>query len=136
MSQKLINALYTKLTLDQTSGSLYDDLGGRVYFGKAPDNSSLPLLIFDLITSDVQNSFGGSRVDTARFQIDLYGSIKLGAVAIGNIETKLFSLIDSVTITATDYDNVSVACASRSQRSMGDEAHRIVSEYELIGSAS
>jgi len=136
MSQKLSNSLYSKLTDDQTGGSLYDDVGGRIYYGLAPDDSALPAIIIDLISEGVENSMNGDRVDTASFQIDIYGDIKLGVVAVGNIEIKLFSLLDSVTLSATDYNHVSVECKSRNQRTMGDEAHRIVSEYDVIGSAS
>jgi hypothetical protein len=139
VSQKLVNSIYSRLTTDQTSGSLYDDVGGRIYYGKAPDDSALPAIIIDLVNEKTTNAMAGGygdRVDTASFQIDIYGDIKIGVVSVGNIEIKLFNLLDSVTLSATDYNHVSVECTTRNQRTMGDEAHRIVSEYDVIGSAS
>jgi len=136
MSQELVNAIYTKLTAVQTAGTLYDDVGGRIYYGVAPDDALLPLVLIDLVYENVESSFGTDRVDTASFQIDIFGSIKLGVVAVGNLEIKLFNLLNSVTLSATDYNNVSVECKTRNQRSIGDEAHQITSEYDVTGSAS
>jgi hypothetical protein len=136
LSQKLVNAIYTKLTADQTAGSLYDDVDGRIYYGLAPDDSALPLILIDLVYERVENSMGGDRVDRASFQIDIFGDIKSGVVSVGNMEIKLFDLIDSVTITATGYDKVSIECKTRNQRTIGDEAHRIMCEYDVVGSAS
>ena len=41
MSQAIKTALYTKLTTDQSAGSLYDDVGGRIYELEGQDDASL-----------------------------------------------------------------------------------------------
>ena len=57
MSQDVVKAFYDQLISDQTSGSFYDRVSGRIYELEGPTNAALPLAVFSLITSPYADTF-------------------------------------------------------------------------------
>ena len=94
MSQAIKTALYTKLTTDQSAGSLYDDVGGRIYELEGQDDASLPLLTYEVSSTPVQGLYNGTIMLRAQVIVTLYGHRRLGSAALGSIEDKLFTLLN------------------------------------------
>ena len=56
-TQATVTGLYALLTSDQSSGSFYDDLGGRIHEGVAPEEETLPL--WRLLGVEPERAAGG-----------------------------------------------------------------------------
>ena len=127
MAQAINTALYTKLTADQTSGSLYDDVGGRIFELEGKDDEALPLLTYGVQSSPVQGLYNGNIIIKSQVVFTLFGHRRLGAQAVGDIEKKLFDLMNYATLAPSGYDsNTVVICLDRDRRTLFDEI--IVSE--------
>ena len=127
MSQAIKTALYTKLTADQTADSFYDDVGGRIYELQGKDDADLPLATYEVTSSPVQGLYNGTIVEKSQVILTLYGHRRLGAQALGDIEAKLFTLINQATLAPSGYDtNTVMICLDRDRRSVFEEI--IVSE--------
>ena len=129
MSQDVVKAFYDQLISDQTSGSFYDRVSGRIYELEGPTNAALPLAVFSLITSPYADTFDGSSVKDYTFQVDIYGRKRAGMSAAGAINTALFTLLDRQTITVPNNDDGLVRCLIQGVRTVEDDAVRIRSEW-------
>ena len=137
MAQAINTALYVKLTADQSAGSLYDDLGGRIFEMEGKDDDPLPLMTYAVQSSPVQGLYNGDIIIKAQVVFTLFGHRRLGAQAIGDIEAKLFTLMNQTTLAPTGYDsNTVVICLDRDRRTVLDEI--IVSEsiYSIEATSS
>ena len=122
MSQAIKTALYTKLTADQGASSLYTAVGGRIYElqGKADDD--LPLFTYEVTSSPIAGLYNGTVLEKSQVIFTIYGHRRLGAQAIGDIEAKLFTLLNQATLAPTGYDsNTVIVCLDRDRRTVFDE---------------
>lgn len=127
MSQAVKTALYTKLTTDKSAGSFYDDVGGRIYELQGTDDADLPLMTYEVTSSPVQGLYNGTIIEKSQVILTLYGHRRLGAQALGDIEAKLFTLVNQATLDPTGYDDNSIMiCLDRDRRTVFEEI--IVSE--------
>ena len=137
MSQAIKTALYTKLTTDQSAGSLYDDVGGRIYELEGQDDASLPLLTYEVSSTPVEGLYNGTIMLKAQVIVTLYGHRRLGSAALGSIEDKLFTLLNSGTLAPTGYDtNAVMVCVDRDRRTVFDEIIASESVYSLEATTS
>lgn len=119
------------LVSDQSEGSFYDDVGGRIYEMVAPEEAPLPLAVWNIITDPPDEMFGGDDID-AEIQVDLYGEKSLGIATLGAINDKLFTLLQGQSATITGYDGVSIQCMDRGAREVEERAYRITSRWRLM----
>lgn len=133
MSQAIIDALFTKLTTDQTSGSLYDSVTGRIYDGTVPDNAGNPSLVYNLIDDPPQLVFGARDTIRIRIQFDVYVPRESGTKAARQINDKLYSLLHRSSLTVTGYTGNNVLCQQRGAVEVEDDFYRIRSEYLVFG---
>ena len=131
MPQAIKTALYTKLVADQTAGTLYAAVGGRIYEAEGPDDAALPLLTYDVTSSPVAGLFDDEIIVVSTVNFTIFGHRRLGAAAIGDIEDKLFSLIESVALAPTGYDRGVVVCQDRDRRTVLDEIIASESTYTI-----
>src|SRR6056297_2106605 len=87
------------LISDQSAGSFYDDLGGRIYEAVAAEEADMPLMVYTIITDPPINYLGGNTDIEAQIQIDLYGEWRLGAKALGDIHSKVITALEGADIT-------------------------------------
>ena len=135
MSQAIVAALYTKLTADQSGGSFYDDLGGRIFTGMGPQDADLPLAVIGVDANAVESTYS-KRIETTAFVMTIYGAIAAGATAVSDIEAKGFSLLHGAEITPTGYDRGVLRCLSRDDRDHDEEVVVSTSVYEIEATTS
>ena len=137
MSQAIKSALYTKLTADQTAGSLYEAVGGRIYELEGQDDVPLPILTYEVSSTPVQGLYNGTIMIKAQVILTLYGHRRLGAASLGSVEDKLFTLLNGGSLAPSGYDsNAVMICVDRDRRTVFDEIIAIESVYSLEATSS
>lgn len=131
MSQAIIEGLKTKLYADQTAGTFYAAVSGRIYENQAPQNSELPHCVFTMVNSDVERYMTGQRSFDCTVTFDIYGKADLGLEVLGDIEEKLYDLLDGVSLTVAGADRGVVTFNSRNVRGTEEDAHRITDEVRI-----
>ena len=131
MPQAIKTAIYTKLTDDQTAGTLYAAVGGRIFENEGQDDSALPLLVYEVTSSATSNMMGGKEILQAIATFTLYGHKRLGNAALGALEDKLYNLLNDAELTTTGYDRAVVLATSRDVRQNFDDVLSSQSVYTL-----
>lgn len=133
MSQAILDAVHDALVADTSSGTLYDDLSGRIYQGIAPQNTTLPYLEFDCVSDVPERLMSGAITQQVDVQFDLYGNSDDGPRALGQIEAKLYALLEGVSIMPTGFDRGVVTCSLRMVRVREEDAYRITDQFTISG---
>ena len=90
MSQQTITqAIYDKLTSDQSTGSLYALLAGRIHHLRGPEEVALPWLSFTLSQDRHQAYFGQVDDVEAQLTIDLWSKAADGVAGAQVLSDKL-----------------------------------------------
>jgi len=131
MSQDIKTAIYTKLTTDQSEGSLWDLVGGRIYEMEGKDDADLPLLVYEVTSSPVQGLYNGTIIVKAQVVFTIYGHRRLGSASIGTIEEKLYDLLKDVELAPSGYDRGVVVALDRDRRTVFDEIIASESVYSV-----
>ena len=133
MSQAVRNAIATKLVADTSSGSLYDKVGGRIYDMQAPQDTALPLLVFEVIGNQPARWMGAKGQELlVRFTI--YGDKGTGMSATtgaGTIEQSLFNLMDEFALTVSGHDRGLLLFTNRGIATVQEDAIAITSEARV-----
>jgi hypothetical protein len=123
--QKIADGIYLKIkTLIGTS------VGNRVYEMEAPQNASLPMVIFTIVTDDVEPSLNCDREETS-FQAQIYGYKKNGAKAVRTISDTLFSGLNNNSITIDDVNVSNTILGSKGTPSVVGDIIEILQEYNI-----
>ena len=137
MAQAIKDAIFTKLTADQSASSLYTAVGGRIFEMEGKDDADLPLLTYEVQSSPVAGLYTGNLIIKSQVIITLYGHRRLGSSALGGIEDKLFTLMNQTTLAPTGYDsNTTVLCLDRDSRVVFDEVISSESVYSVEATTS
>ena len=131
MSQAIKSSLYTKLTADQSGGSLYDDLSGRIFELEGKDDEALPLMTYEVVSSPVAGLFDGEIIVKSQVVFTIFGHRRLGAAAIGSIEEKLFTLLKDAELAPSGYDRGVVVPLDRDRRTVFEEIIASESIYSI-----
>ena len=131
MSQAVKTALYTKFTADQSAGSLYDLVGGRIFELEGKDDSELPLLVYEVSSSPVQGLYNGNVIIKSQLVVTLFGHRRLGSAAIGTIEDKLYETLKDSELAPTGYDRGVIVPLDRDRRTVFDEIISSESVYSI-----
>lgn len=131
------NAVYTALTTDQSAGSFYDDLSGRIYFVQAPLDATLPHCVYTPLTDPAEpNTFEASHLD-ARYQIDLYFKADDDTLETAYATNqKLITLLDRVDLTMANHTGEETWVTERGVPSREEDAWRIRSEWRVMAHKS
>jgi len=93
--------LYTLLTADQTAGSFYDDLTGRIYPTQAVVGEDLPLCTFGFSSDSPDKYFTGNDVD-ATLQVSIWMDSEIHSPEdIVAVNDKLVAILEDATPTFT-----------------------------------
>jgi len=136
MSQIELKAgIYDKLTAVQTSGTLYDDITGRIFEGQARHDETLPLLIYNVILDDPATTFSKNHID-ATVQFDLYYPASSGAAAAAVTNDKIYALLHTsnqgTAWATTGHATAHGICTERGQLTFEEDAIRIRSEFQIL----
>ena len=131
--QALVDGIYSKLTAVTSSGTVYDDVGGRIYEGQGPHDAALPLLVFNLITDITDQHFGKDNIDTT-VQFDIYGDRQLGSKAVRTTSDRLFTLLHGQSLTVSGFSQIIPQCIERGTLQVEEDAYRMMAEFQIRGS--
>lgn len=95
--QALITAIDAKL-LDST---VYNDVGGRVYYDTA-DTNDLPYIVYSIVSAVPDKTFSELYHDVL-IQFDLFSALSAGKTQITTMYADLISLLDECSLTITGY---------------------------------
>lgn len=130
--QAVIAGLYTALTTDQTGGSFYDDLGGRIYELEAPVNAANPCAVINAVASGIRDAFDGTIIRETSVQIDLYTSFTNGVDTLGATAEKLFDLLHTQDLTVSGSDRGFTVCTNEGTRTVEEpDTIRITTEWDI-----
>ena len=110
LQSEITKAIYTKLISVQTSGSFYDDMGGRIYVGQAPPDLVAPFAIVTLISEEHGYYFDGAADDdaTALVQLDIYTTKDAGLTAHQLTSETVQALINRASLSTVSSGTVQV----------------------------
>jgi hypothetical protein len=130
MPDALATGLGAKLIEDQSAGSLYADLAGRIYENEAPEDAALPLLTWEVVTDEPRRTFDNDHLQTV-IQFNLYGDADSGAKALELINDKLYLLLNRQTFSLVGYSDAQGLCDDLGSVTTDGLAHIIVSQYTI-----
>jgi hypothetical protein len=135
MSQSILEALYAKL--NGSGASFANDVGGRIYETEAPINATYPFCSVLTVATPITRNMDGGNNKRQRVQIDLFATRGSGGESLGDINTKLFALLQGVTLTpVTGHDRGVVTCIEEGIRTMDEDVIRIMSEWQIQGTTT
>lgn len=131
--QNVVNGLYTKLS---GSGASFSDLvGGRIFHQQASQNAALPLLVFEVVTTEPQPHFGALITTLVDVRFDIWTDIDAGtstaSTGAGAIEQALFDLLEGFALTVVDHDRGLLLFTVRNVRSVEEDAIRITDDARI-----
>lgn len=141
--QPLIDAIYSLLANNTTVTA---SVSSRIYDTMTPQDPTLPLITFNIITDPVVGYFNA--VDSVRldFQVDVYGKLDSGNKATRAIgDTVYAALHRQVGFTASGYTGLSIMCQDRGSNMDQDfvtagrvqqDAWRVTQNYRLYATGS
>lgn len=94
----LPTAIFAKMT---SSTTLYTDIGGRLYYGEAPEGAEYPYVVFNDFTS-LPEYPGTKTIEKIYYDFNIFSSA-VGRTEIEDILTHLRSLYDDCTLTVSGY---------------------------------
>ncbi len=137
--QNLVEAIRVKLTADQAPGTLYDKLGGRIYYQNAKQNDPLPLLVYEVIEFSPLRHFGDKFTYTGRVRFVIYQKKETGGAATsgaGSLEEDLFALLDRFELTIAGQDRGLVLFTVRGVTTIEEDDIRVEGEALVRGTTT
>ena len=131
MAESLLEALHAKLIADQSAGTFYDDLGGRVYSLEAPVNASMPLAVILPFSYEVEEYYDQKDAREAEFQITLWGHRNDGIAGLLDTNTKLYNLLHRASLSPAGMDRAVVTCLDEGVESIEEDGIQILSQWRL-----
>ena len=128
-SQKaMLDGILAKLTADQSAGTVYDDVGGRIFQDQAPQDATLPLLVYSIITDLPWRFFESVDIEVA-IQIDLFGDT--GDQDLTTTNDRLFTLLDGAALTISGFTGAKMQNEERGVSSVEEDSIHIRSAWTL-----
>ncbi len=130
----LYNAIFATLTADQTAGSFFDDLGGRINLHEGPQDETLAHANFTVVTDIRERFFDGNDL-LATFQLDIYNNAESSTPeALIAIHEKALTLLDAQTITMANHSNAQVFVDDKGTVVKEEDSWRITSQWRVMAS--
>lgn len=134
--QAVIEALFSRLTANQQTGSFHNLVGGRIFHAQAQHDAALPHLVYTLIDNQPTRYFGGRITWRMSLRFELWVDVDSGGAGSsggGTLEELLFAEIDDVELTVTGGDRGVLLFAGRGVPSIIEDAILIVSDFDIVG---
>lgn len=134
MSQvNLYNGINAKLVAATGGGTFYSDVGGRIYQDFAPQNATLPLAIYSVVSDPQLLSLTDTHL-SATLECQVWGSLASGPNALRAINDKLVVLLHKVTLTVSGFSNVTSIATDIGTTEPVEDAILITTIYDITGS--
>ena len=140
--QPIVDSLNGML-INGTNG-VFTAVSGRIYNEMAPQDPTLPFIVFSIVTDPVQGYFVVDDI-LVGFQVDVYNKIEAGTKADRTIADNIFATLHRQTLTISGYSGCSILCEDRGQGMDQDlivggrtqqDAWRFTQQYKLFGTGS
>jgi|AACY02.16.fsa_nt_gi Protein of unknown function (DUF3168). len=125
----LWNAVYTRLT---SAGDFNTALGGRIYYGIAPEAPQLPYAVVTFIDDVPFNVFDFDGYQT-RMQVVIFGEEASGPRSVMDIADDLRVRLQRVTFAVVDHDAVITVFDIQRGPVLDDQLWRVDADYILRG---
>lgn len=102
----MMNFLKAVYTLIKTINAFNTAIGGRVYYGEAPQEGAMPYAVYFGLPFNEENSFTED-LDDVSFQINVYSDLD-SPLSSGDIIEKARALLDGATLTVTGADPITL----------------------------
>tara|TARA_X000001382_G_scaffold105282_1_gene80475 strand:+ start:240 stop:665 length:426 start_codon:yes stop_codon:yes gene_type:complete len=123
MAKAIDQAIYTQLISDQTAGSAFDLVSGRISASYGDPGEDFPLITFEQVGAEVQKVFGGlEMLHRTQYEVSIFGRWEDGLAELGDIADKVIELFGTpVTGTGTNFDGILMECSSGALIARDDE---------------
>ncbi len=106
MSYQVIKAFYEKLTSDSNFNSSMggsSSSAGRTFHGIAPDNTTYPLCVFNLVDASVESTFADTKTQSNfTFRVDIFTRNTLSSDNLFAASDRLNALLHKQSFAVTD----------------------------------
>lgn len=143
MSVELLKSVYARFIYDEGAlsphevNAFYDSVGGRIYALEAPPNTAFPFCVYNMDQPDIEHFFDGPTRHSATLTVDLIGTTDSGALALLDVETKLFEHLDLQELSCTGFDRLRLRTVQRGSIEFdGGQQYRISSIFEMIATST
>lgn len=136
-----MQALFEHLTTNRTDDTLYDRLGGRIYFEQAPQEipdgngrmnpTPFPYLVFDLANTPVERFHGEVETQNGSVQFALFGARDDGPFELSKIHEEMIALLDGAEFAVGDHDRGLLLLEDRGQPATEEDAIVVLSTWTL-----
>ena len=123
MAKAIDQAIYTQLISDQSSGSAFDLVSGRIAASYGDPGEDFPLITFEQVSDEVTKEFGGvNMTHKAVYEISVFGRWEDGLAQLGDIADKVIELFGTpVNGSGTNFDRIYMECTSGASITRDDE---------------
>lgn len=125
-------AVYERIVAVTSTGSVYDDVDGRIYQASVPDDAALPLLVITVISETPISRFGSDGLE-ADVQIDLYANRFVTGAGLALLATRdtLYSLLHRTAITPSGWGPGEIRCTDRGGPVVEEDSIRIQTAWAV-----
>lgn len=130
---ELFKAIYTHFTalIEASHNDFYVGLGGRLYYGQAPQECAKPYAIFFGVTSVPDDTFSET-IDDISIQFNIYSDLRSYTEA-GSLQKKCRALYDGATLEVVENRDITLMRSLSVPPGKEDEATWIASiEFENL----
>ncbi len=129
MSQQAVaQAIHQQLITDQSAGSLWSVLGGRIYHLQAPPDTALPLLTVRIDEDEPQTFFDGSSDLRVEVEIELRADDASTLLVAGDL---LFDRLQHQSLAVDGYRRASVRAVERGRTKTDRDLLKATSRWIL-----
>jgi hypothetical protein len=123
MAKAIDEAIYAQLISDQTSGSAFALVSGRVSANYGDPGDDFPLITFEQVSDEISKEYGGGvMMHNAVYEISIFGRWEDGLEELGGIADKIIELFGTpVQGTGTNFDRIFMECTSGASIARDDE---------------
>jgi len=100
--ESILAGVMTKLTADQSAGTFYEAVGGRIYRTVAPPDKTEPLAVVS-ISDDAPDRYFSAADTFGTLNISIFGTRDASETTLQAIAAKLFTLLDGAALTISGH---------------------------------
>ena len=123
---ELKTSLYSKLTSISTWKT---NIGNRVYYLRALQNAAMPYCVYSFY-ADTHSYDSGNNWEEIYIQFSIFDN-NSGSTNISTLESNLINLLDGVTLTFTNYTQISFKRLSKRHLLDEDNVWQTILEYRI-----
>lgn len=129
------NAIKDRFEADQSAGSFYTAVGGRIRQARADDNqATFPYAVWEITNNPVVRYFEAADDFDAVVEVRIHAERDGGIDALDDVFDKLFTDLDGKSLSPTGYANGGIQCIEMGTTSIDDDAVANRSTWRMYAS--